>query len=66
MAKSVAKNVVKSVAKKRGVERATLDHALRLMESLKMTAEDALNLLGVPAKNREALLKNLNERLAKE
>ena len=51
---------------KRGEERATLDHAMNLMKSLKLTAEEALKAIGVPVRKRKALLNSINERLATE
>ena len=50
----------------KGAKRATLENALNLMKSLKMSAEDVLIAMGVPPKNRAALLKSINERLAAE
>ena len=51
-----------------GEKRATLetriDVALNLMDTLKMSAEDVLTAMRVPAKSRASLLKLINERLA--
>ena len=51
---------------KRGEERATLEAAMNLMKSLKLTAEEALKAIGVPSRKRKALLNSINERLATE
>ena len=51
---------------KRGEKRATLDAAMNLMKSLKLSAEEALNAIGVPVRRRKALLNLINERLATE
>ena len=54
------------IGEEKGAKRATLENALSLMKSLKMSAEDVLNAMSVPAKSRPALLKSINERLAAE
>ena len=55
---------------KKGVKRATLETrteiALNLMKSLKMSAEDVLSVMGVPARSRATVLKSINARLAAE
>ena len=54
----------------RGEKRATLEtrieDALNLMTTLKMSAEEVLIAMRVPAKSRAELLKLINERLAAE
>ena len=45
---------------------ARIEDALNLMKSLKLSAEDALEALRIPAKSRKTLLKAINERLAVE
>ena len=56
------------IGEKRGAKRATqetrIDVALNLMDTLKMSAEDVLTAMRVPAKSRASLLKLINERLA--
>ena len=58
------------IGEKRGAKRATqetrIDVALNLMDTLKMSAEDVLTAMRVPAKSRASLLKLINERLAAE
>lgn len=54
------------IGEERGAERATLENALNLMKSLKMSAEDVLQAMRVPTKRRPALLKSINDRLAAE
>ena len=58
------------IGEKRGEKRATLetriDVALNLMTTLKMSAEEVLIAMRVPAKSRASLLKLINERLAAE
>ena len=53
-----------------GEKRATLETrtevALNLMKSLKMSAEEVLIAMRVPARSRASLLKTINERLASE
>jgi len=53
---------------KSGAKRATLETrtevALNLMKSLKMSAEEVLSAMRVPARSRASLLKTINERLA--
>ena len=53
---------------KNGAKRATLETrtevALNLMKSLKMSAEEVLSAMRVPARSRASLLKTINERLA--
>ena len=53
---------------KSGAKRATLETrtevALNLMNSLKMSAEEVLSAMRVPARSRASLLKTINERLA--
>ena len=55
---------------KRGAKRATLEtrteDALNLMKSLKMSAEEVLNAMRVPARSRASLLRTINERLASD
>jgi len=55
---------------KSGAKRATLETrtevALNLMNSLKMSAEEVLSAMRVPARSRASLLKTINERLASE
>ncbi len=69
-AKKVGEDEAKRKAKKKGAKNATLETrtevALNLMESLKMSAEEVLNLMRVPVKSRAALLKTISERLAAE
>ena len=52
--------------REKAAKQATFENALNLMKSLKMSAEDVLNAMRVPVKNRSALLKSINERLAAE
>ena len=58
------------IGEKRGEKRATLETrievALNLMTTLKMSAEEVLIAMRVPAKSRASLLKLINERLASE
>ena len=58
------------IGEKRGEKRATLEtrieDALNLMTTLKMSAEEVLIAMRVPAKSRASLLKLINERLAAE
>ena len=58
------------IGEKRGEKRATLEtrieDALNLMTTLKMSAEEVLTAMRVPAKSRAELLKSINERLAAE
>ena len=53
-----------------GAKRATLETrtevALNLMKSLKMSAEEVLSAMRVPARSRASLLKTINERLASD
>ena len=53
---------------KNGAKRATLETrtevALNLIKSLKMSAEEVLSAMRVPARSRASLLKTINERLA--
>ena len=58
------------IGEKIGEKRATLETrievALNLMTTLKMSAEEVLTAMRVPAKSRASLLKLINERLASE
>ena len=50
--------------RKEGLKEGRVDVALNLMSTLKMSAEEVLTAMRVPAKSRAALLKLINERLA--
>ena len=61
---------IREEGQERGAKRAALEtrveDALNLMETLKMSAEEVLTAMRVPAKSRTSLLKLINERLAAE
>ena len=50
--------------RKEGLKEGRIDVALNLMSTLKMSAEEVLTAMRVPAKSRAELLKLINERLA--
>ena len=54
------------IGEKRATQETRIDVALNLMDTLKMSAEDVLTAMRVPAKSRASLLKLINERLAAE
>ena len=54
------------IGEKRATQETLIEDTLNLMDTLKMSAEDVLTAMRVPAKSRASLLKLINERLASE